>query len=507
MPQPGFPNRQRDRRGSLTEDYVSCPHAYFSTQGRREYQEDIFQYQRISGPNGGGDIFAVIDGHSGARAGEYLQANLCKMIEKHFLKLTNTGRKDIERAVSAAFQLTDQALLKVSEAEGWDDGAVCTMILVKDNQLFCANLGDSRTVLCRLGHCHDLSDDHKPNKKKEKQRIEAAGGKVMVNANGISRVNGTLAISRSFGDRKMKPIVSSEPEITFHEITPGDDFVILASDGVWDAMSSQAACTIVTRANNIEASSKEIIELALVRGGQDNMTACVVDLRPMLGISRSGEPSGMFARARRASLTSSTSLSSSMEGLSLTSDQEVIANPVLFHGWLFKRPRNSVLASKEWQKRYYVLKTVTSSMGRVPILMYVGSEAEMSQKGPMEKSAKKCMPLSTKYTCRIENECHDKSDGVYAFSVQDGRSKEVVLLSSQSLGNAQQWVEKINLQIPQSAMVLCAGLSCVGARTQPQAQWPARSSGWRRSTCRSVSPPWSCERASRAEGFVSVQAP
>lgn len=55
------------------------------------------------------------------------------------------------------------------------------------------------------------------------------------------RVNGILATSRTIGDgsMKVKGYIICDPEIRHHEIQPGDEYVILASDGIWDIFSNQ----------------------------------------------------------------------------------------------------------------------------------------------------------------------------------------------------------------------------------------------------------------------------
>ena len=77
-----------------------------------------------------------------------------------------------------------------------------TVVLISPTHYFCANAGDSRTVLARSSGpqmCFPLSDDHKPDNPGEKARIEAAGGFVEEN-----RVNGSLNLSRSLGDFEYK---------------------------------------------------------------------------------------------------------------------------------------------------------------------------------------------------------------------------------------------------------------------------------------------------------------
>ena len=68
-------------------------------------------------------------------------------------------------------------------------------------EIYCANAGDSRTVLSEKGNAVDLSYDHKPDLPGERSRIIKAGGEVM-----DGRVNGMLALSRAMGDFDYKPI-------------------------------------------------------------------------------------------------------------------------------------------------------------------------------------------------------------------------------------------------------------------------------------------------------------
>ena len=81
-------------------------------------------------------------------------------------------------------------------------GCTATVVLISKDSIYCANAGDSRTVLARSSGtkmCEPLSDDHKPENDEERKRIEAAGGFVEEN-----RVNGSLNLSRSMGDFEYK---------------------------------------------------------------------------------------------------------------------------------------------------------------------------------------------------------------------------------------------------------------------------------------------------------------
>lgn len=88
-----------------------------------------------------------------------------------------------------------------------------------------------------------MSEDHKPNRVDERERIEAAGG-VVVWA-GTWRVGGVLAVSRAFGDRLLKQYVVAEPDLMEETLTPADQALIMASDGLWDVIQNQDAVALI----------------------------------------------------------------------------------------------------------------------------------------------------------------------------------------------------------------------------------------------------------------------
>uniref|UniRef100_A0A453F5U0 protein-serine/threonine phosphatase n=1 Tax=Aegilops tauschii subsp. strangulata TaxID=200361 RepID=A0A453F5U0_AEGTS len=132
----------------------------------------------------------------------------------------------------------------------------------------------------------------RPDRPDEMERVEAAGGKV-INWNGY-RILGVLATSRSIGDYYLKPYVIAEPEVTVMDRTDKDEFLILASDGLWDVVSNDVACKIARNCLSGRAASKYpesvsgstaadaaalLVELAIARGSKDNISVVVVELR------------------------------------------------------------------------------------------------------------------------------------------------------------------------------------------------------------------------------------
>ncbi|XP_035546984.1 uncharacterized protein LOC108981366 isoform X2 [Juglans regia] len=209
----------------------SFNYGYSTFKGKRASMEDYYE-TRISEVDGQMvAFFGVFDGHGGSRTAEYLKNNLFKNLSSHpdFIK-------DTKAAIVDVFRQTDADYLNEEKGHHRDAGSTASTALLLGDRILVANVGDSRVVACRAGSAIALSIDHKPERSDERQRIEKAGGFVIWA--GTWRVGGVLAVSRAFGDKLLKPYVVAEPEIQEEEID-GVDFLILASDGLWNVISNK----------------------------------------------------------------------------------------------------------------------------------------------------------------------------------------------------------------------------------------------------------------------------
>nr|VDC67957.1 unnamed protein product [Brassica rapa] len=244
-------------------------YGYASSAGKRSSMEDFFE-TRIDGIDGEiVGLFGVFDGHGGAAAAEYLKRHLFSNLITHPNFISDT-----KSAIADAYNHTDSELLKSENNHTIDAGSTAsTAILVRD-RLLVANVGDSRAVICRAGTAFAVSRDHKPDQSDERERIENAGGFVMWA--GTWRVGGVLAVSRSFGDRLLKEYVIADPEIQEEKIDDSLEFLILASDGLWDVFSNEEAVEVVKEVEDPEESTKKLVGEAIKRGSADNITCVVV---------------------------------------------------------------------------------------------------------------------------------------------------------------------------------------------------------------------------------------
>eukprot|EP00918_Siedleckia_nematoides_P029409 GHVU01063409.1.p1 GENE.GHVU01063409.1~~GHVU01063409.1.p1 ORF type:complete len:510 (-),score=57.80 GHVU01063409.1:287-1816(-) len=195
---------------------------------------------------GSNAFFAVYDGHGGSTVARYAGQN----VHKRLITEESYKEQNWEMALKKAFLGTDEDLL--ANPAHTRDPSGCTAVaalITSDNKIYVANAGDSRSVLSVMGEAKPLSFDHKPTNIGERTRILGAGGYVE-----CGRVNGNLALSRALGDFEFKKnynlgpeaqIITSNPEVTCHEITKEDEFLIIACDGIWDCLSSQQVVDFV----------------------------------------------------------------------------------------------------------------------------------------------------------------------------------------------------------------------------------------------------------------------
>jgi len=170
--------------------------------------------------------------------------------KKHFAKCLTTlpsfRSKNYKLALEEAFLKIDEMMQTDSAKKelGAQDESGCTasVVLITPTEIYCANAGDSRTVLSKGKQAVDLSIDHKPTLPDEQRRIYNANGYVEEN-----RVNGMLALSRALGDFEYKKCaqfgpkeqqVTAFPEVKSQQLTSDCEFIVLACDGIWDVKSS-----------------------------------------------------------------------------------------------------------------------------------------------------------------------------------------------------------------------------------------------------------------------------
>ncbi|MED6161862.1 hypothetical protein PIB30_064754 [Stylosanthes scabra] len=277
-------------------------------------------------------FFGVYDGHGGFQVANYcrerLHSALIEEIEAAKSCLAETDGGDYsqdhwKKAFVSCFQKVDDEVGGIRAGDGRNNsggsestiepiapetaGSTAVVAVLSQSHIIVANCGDSRAVLYRGKEAIPLSADHKPNREDEWARIEAAGGRV-IHWQGY-RVLGVLAMSRSIGDRYLKPCIIPEPEVKFVHREKHDECLILASDGLWDVVTNEEACEVARKrillwhkkygdnaamTEQVEegvdpaahSAAEYLSRLALQRGSKDNISVIVIDLKAQRKIKR-----------------------------------------------------------------------------------------------------------------------------------------------------------------------------------------------------------------------------
>ncbi|KAL9235380.1 hypothetical protein vseg_010142 [Gypsophila vaccaria] len=259
------------------EEAENGGYSVYCKKGRRPFLEDRFSVEF----DGLGDdiqaIFGVFDGHGGAKAAEHAAKNLNKNIIAEIVKTDDEG--GIEAAIKQGYLKTDSDFLE-GEFQG---GSCCVTAMITKGNLVVSNAGDCRAVMSRGGVAEALTTDHRPSRQDEKHRIESKGGYIDC-YNGVWRIQGSLAVSRGIGDRQLKQWVIAEPETRALKISSNDEFLILASDGLWDKVTNQEAVDIIRPlciSNNkplppLLAACKKLVDTAVSRGSLDDISVMII---------------------------------------------------------------------------------------------------------------------------------------------------------------------------------------------------------------------------------------
>ncbi|KAK3152530.1 hypothetical protein QOZ80_2BG0160240 [Eleusine coracana subsp. coracana] len=183
-------------------------------------------------------------------------------------------------ACVSAFEAMDRELKVQPNLDCEFSGTTAVCAIKQGKDLVVANVGDSRAVVATISDAGgylkavQLTTDQKPNVPEEAERIKRCGGRVFAlkDEPSVARVwlpdedAPGLAMSRSLGDHRLKRHgVVAEPRVTHRRVGPGDLFMVVATDGVWDVLSNEEVVSIVCAAPRKQHASKAVAEAAAQR--------------------------------------------------------------------------------------------------------------------------------------------------------------------------------------------------------------------------------------------------
>lgn len=262
----------------------------FATKGARQTMEDTNFLKFQLGGTANVHAFGVFDGHRGPEAAEFAAIAIPQFL------LSRASTSSPQEALSSAFIETDVAFRRELDSQrrwrkgggfDWHPGCTAATALLVHDTLYVANAGDCRTIVCRKGIAVPLSMDHTASCGSERERVIKAGGSVSWRVNTWRVGAAAIEVTRSIGDDDLKPYVTAEPEVTVCKLSSDDEFLIIASDGLWETMANDDVVALVKdTVKEPSMVSKRLATEAVERGSRDNITVIVVFLKPVSTVER-----------------------------------------------------------------------------------------------------------------------------------------------------------------------------------------------------------------------------
>ncbi|KAJ6721175.1 ALPHABET ISOFORM E-RELATED [Salix viminalis] len=274
------------RTEKMEKPIVKYGHAAQSRKG-----EDYFlikmDCQRLPGNlSSTFSVFAIFDGHNGNAAAIYTRENLLNHVLGAIPR--DLGREEwlqaLPRALVAGFVKTD----KEFQTQGETSGTTATFVIVDRWTVTVASVGDSRCILdAQGGAVFSLTVDHRLQENmEERKRVTASGGVVGRRTVGGVEIGplrcwpGGLCLSRSIGDMDVGEFIVPVPFVKQVKLSNAGGRLIIASDGIWDALSSEMAAKSC-HGLPAELAARQVVKEALrTRGLKDDTTCLVVDIIP-----------------------------------------------------------------------------------------------------------------------------------------------------------------------------------------------------------------------------------
>ncbi|XP_004343158.1 hypothetical protein CAOG_07299 [Capsaspora owczarzaki ATCC 30864] len=267
--------------------------SFGESKGRRSEMQDVLFVQGRYRGEVDQDFFAVYDGHGGREPAAYCAKHLHLLIATEMEKIPAGG---IPAAFKAAFAECNRRLSAFCSIQGTT--ATC-LYISPEKTFYLGHVGDSRAVFATRSasapsHAVKLSEDDTKafqdagvvqltrdhNLKDEDERAAVAARGCTNFAN--NRVNGQLTLTRALGDSNLSSYLSCEPDVYEHALIQEDEFVILASDGIWDVVTPVRAVEFVREklaSAPLDGIAQQLVDLAFESNSMDNLSAIIVFLR------------------------------------------------------------------------------------------------------------------------------------------------------------------------------------------------------------------------------------
>lgn len=266
--------------------------------------EDTFNYCQIydKEKNERGYYAGVFDGHGGWQHSEYVKAHFHKILQE---KLISNNFKDIPKVIEETYEKLESDLLAFTKAafnngfpRAADVGTCALVAVIIDNKLYVANAGDSKGIILKkkvddkefdfVKACKAFNANRKSEQARVKEQFKDEEDILLCKGEKAWYLKSSLMVTRTIGDFRLKELefntqpfdrehgyrtpfkkftgkyIISKPDIKEFDITKNDQYLVLATDGLWDEVSRKEVCELAQKSETSkEDFCQSLIDLSL----------------------------------------------------------------------------------------------------------------------------------------------------------------------------------------------------------------------------------------------------
>jgi protein phosphatase len=211
----------------------------------------------------GRNLFLVCDGMGGHFGGDVASSLATEAINKEFVF---NGISDLPEALEKAVQTANRIIWETgqSDAELNEMGTTVTAAVICDDQLVIAHVGDSSLFIFRSDEIIKPTSDHTLAEHMRKDGL--------IDKDDERYKSFHHVLTRALG-------VDKKVDIDIHQIKlVKEDWILLCSDGLSNMVDQQEIKDILKDKNEPQKVCQQLLELALARGGYDNITMILIHL-------------------------------------------------------------------------------------------------------------------------------------------------------------------------------------------------------------------------------------
>ncbi len=280
--------------------------------------EDRHVFTDLTGMGLEGLVAAVFDGHGGWQVSEFAKTRITGSLGKSLRDIGSLHETEgydplVYALINTFLQLDRDFLYHIRDTfslgfgTAANTGSCALVAFIRKGSLYVANAGDCRAVLARKSDDESgtlesvaLSRDHNAREELEQKILMALHplehDVVKCRRPSACYVKGKLQPTRSLGDAYLKysefnghpdrragryisppytpPYITAEPEVARHDLESRDQFLLMASDGLWDYLSNdeavEVASGVLKRGLGSNAACKALVNRVLTKAAKQH---------------------------------------------------------------------------------------------------------------------------------------------------------------------------------------------------------------------------------------------